>query len=326
MNHKNRVGLGTFPLSGVFREIGKDEAKLVVRRFLELGGYYIDTAPLYGFGEVEELLGEVFTDFSRDDYFLMTKCGIVGIEEKEKRKSSKYDDVILECYKSLKRLGADYFDLYFVHSPDPETPYDETITALKELKDEGKIKHIGVSNVSLEELERYNTTELVEYVQNRFSLINRSINSAMQIYFMKHNIQLVPYNVLELGQLTEDILHDPSLREGDLRKELPEWEKHRLDVIVEWAEQELKPVANELGIDLELLAIAWTLHQPQVCCPIVGMTTVDQVEENLRAGDIKLSDRQLAAVDRAFENLRKNTIALQNLDVHEFRGLNEKYS
>jgi aryl-alcohol dehydrogenase-like predicted oxidoreductase len=205
MKQKNRVGLGTFPFSGDFSEVTRDEAKQIVLKFLELGGYYIDTAPLYGFGEVENLLGEALENVPREKYFLISKCGIVGIEEKVKKKSGKYDDVIIECYKSLERLKAKYIELYLVHSPDPNTPFDETIAALTELKTEGKIRQVGVSNVTLEELEAYNTTGIINFIQNRFSLINRSIALELESYLSKNSIKLIPYNVLDQGQLTDKI-------------------------------------------------------------------------------------------------------------------------
>ena len=115
MNH-NRVGLGTFPLANVFSEITRDGSKNIVRKFIENGGYYIDTAPMYGFGEVENLLGETLSLFPREKYYLVTKCGYVDVEGKTFQtiqKSGKYDDVIRECDKSLRRLKTDYTQLFF---------------------------------------------------------------------------------------------------------------------------------------------------------------------------------------------------------------------
>lgn len=325
MRQRNRVGLGTFPFANVFSKVSEKEAKAIVERFLDLGGYYIDTAPLYGFGEVEEILGEALSEFSREKYFLMSKCGIVGIEENEKRKSSKYDDVILECYKSLKRLKTDYIDLYFVHSPDPETAFDETVSALKELKDQGKIKQIGVSNVSLEELKAYNTTGLISFVQNRFSLINRSIDEAINEYLEKNDIKLVPYNVLEQGQLTSRFLEEVILGSGDVRAGLESWRKKQLEVVLDWVKDELEPIAESLGVEISQLAISWVLHQPYISFPIVGATSVEQVESNMKADGIKLTKSDLVKIDKAYNKLHEKILREDNLDVHEFRGLNEKY-
>src|SRR3989344_9210303 len=178
MEKRNRVGLGTFPLAGVFSPVTKTKAKRVVQKFLDEGGYYIDTAPLYGFGEVEILLGDALKKYSRNQFYITTKCGYIDVEGKTFQtiqKSGKYKDVVRECERSLKRLQLDYVDLYFVHSPDPDTPFDETMEALFKLQKDGKIKEIGVSNVNLEELKEYNKFGNVKYIQNRFSLINHSI-------------------------------------------------------------------------------------------------------------------------------------------------------
>ena len=143
--NKNRVGLGTFPLADVFSHITKDGAKALIKQFIDKGGYYIDTAPMYGFGEVENLLGEALSTYSRDKFYMVTKCGYIDVEGKTFQtiqKSGKYDDVIRECERSLQRLKLDYIDLYFMHSPDPKTPIEETLRAMEKLQADGKIKEI----------------------------------------------------------------------------------------------------------------------------------------------------------------------------------------
>lgn len=182
---KNRVGLGTFPLVGVFKEIDKESTKNIVRQFINEGGYYIDTAPNYGFGYMENLLGEVLKEFSREKYYLITKCGYIDVEGKTFQtlvKSSKYEDVIRECDRSLKRLGLDFIDLYMVHNPDKNTPFDETMKALNKLKSQGKIGKIAVSNVSFDELQKFNEEGDIEYVENRFNLISRSLSPEFEKY------------------------------------------------------------------------------------------------------------------------------------------------
>ena len=207
----NRVGLGTFPLAGVFNTIKLQDSKSIIRSFIDKGGYYIDTAPMYGFGEVEKILGSVLKKYQRDKYFIATKCGYINVEGKTFQtiqKSGKYSDVIRECERSLKRLNIDYIDLYFMHSPDPNIPISEKLKALSKLQDEGKIKEIGVSNVNLDELKEYNKTGKIKFIQNRFSLINRSIDLKLQKYLLDNKIQLVPYQVVERGQLTRKMLEE----------------------------------------------------------------------------------------------------------------------
>ncbi|MBD3279242.1 MAG: hypothetical protein GF390_00855, partial [Candidatus Pacebacteria bacterium] len=271
---KNKVGLGTFPLANVFNKITTKQAEDLVRLFLDKGGYYIDTAPLYGFGEVEKLLGRVLKDYPRENYYLATKCGYIDVEGKTFQtiqKSGKYDDVIRECERSLKRLNLDFIDLYFVHSPDPNTSFDETMKALVKLKDDGKIKEIGVSNVNLEELKEYNKNGNVKYIQNRYSLINQSIDKDFAQYLLNKNIKLVPYQVIDRGQLTGKVYESVgNLKDGDLRIGRSDWEPEKLNIIAEWSKSRLAPIAEKLGITLGQLSVAWALHQKYMGFVIVG--------------------------------------------------------
>lgn len=322
---QNRVGLGTFPLSSVFSEVSKEEAKKIVKAFLVNGGYYIDTAPIYGFGEVESLLGEALQNFPRGSYYMATKCGYIGIEDNNPVVNSEYKHVIEECEKSLKRLKTNYIDLYFVHCPDPNTPLEETIKALTELQDKGKIKEIGVSNVNLEELKEYNKTGVVKFVQNRFSLINRSIDKEFGEYLVENKILLIPYQVIERGQLTNRVLGEIKLRGGDFRHTKPDWEEEKLSVVTGWVKEEIYPIAQKTGAKIEQLAIAWTLHQPFLDFAIVGATNAQQVLTNLKANKIKLTDDVLEEIDNAYHKLRSQIKEKYSNEVHEFRGLNEKF-
>lgn len=326
---KNRVGLGTFPLADVFSHVSKDDAKNLVRQFIKSGGYYIDTAPMYGFGEVEVLLGEVFKEFPREDYYVVTKCGYIDVEGKTFQtiqKSGKYDDIIRECFNSLKRMGLDYIDLYFMHSPDPNTPADETIKAMVELKKLGKIKEIGVSNVNLTELKEYNKNGDVKFIQNRFSLINQSIDTEFQDYLKEHNIKLVPYQVIDRGQLSDRVFNKiEDMRKEDLRIGRSDWLPEKLNVITDWVKEELSPIAKKLNISLEQLSIAWALHKKYLGFVIVGMTKPEIIGVDLQSNDIKLDSDVLNEIDVVYKNLIEKVKKVSGLSIREFRGLNEKY-
>lgn len=325
---KNRVGLGTFPLASVFSKISKDEAKDVVRKFVNEGGYYIDTAPMYGFGDVEYLLGEVFKEFPRDRYFIATKCGYIDVEGKTFQtiqKSGKYNDVIKECDVSLKRLGIDIIDLYFMHSPDPNIPIEETLKALEKLQEQGKIKEIGVSNVNLEELKEYNKTGKVRYIQNRFSLINKSINSQLEQYILQNNIKLVPYQVVDRGQLTGSVIEGIQLKDGDLRIGRSDWDADKYNLISDWSKNNLLPIAKKIGITLGQLSMAWALHQSYLGFLIVGVTNPEYIAINLAANNISLSNEMLKEIDNAYLKLENEVKTKYGQSIREFRGLNEKY-
>jgi myo-inositol catabolism protein IolS len=325
---KNRVGLGTFPLASVFNKITRAEAKNIVCSFLDNGGYYIDTAPMYGFGEVEQLLGEVFREFSRETYYIATKCGYIDVEGKTFQtiqKSGRYKDVIQECDRSLQRLGVDYIDLYFMHSPDPATPVDETLRAMEKLKQDGKVRELGVSNVNLDELKEYNQTEKISFIQNRFSLINRSIGRSLQQYLQEHDIKLVPYQVIDRGQLTESVIDGMKLERGDLRIGRSDWREKQYSIITNWSKTYLLPIARQLGITLEQLALAWALHQPYMGFLIVGVTTPSYVPVNLKAQQIVLKPDVIDAIEIAYERLKQQVNSEFGVSIREFRGLNEKY-
>ena len=326
---KNRVGLGTFPLADVFSHIVSKDAEKLVQFFIDNGGYYIDTAPMYGFGEVEKILGKALKKYPRDKYFIATKCGYVDVEGKTFQtiqKSGKYDDVTRECERSLERLGIDYIDLYFMHSPDPNTPISETLKALTKLQEDRKIKEIGVSNVNLEELQEYNQTGKVKYIQNRFSLLNRSIDNKLEAYLLKNAIKLVPYQVIDRGQLTGKVFEGiEQLREGDLRVGRSDWLPDKLGVISNWVKTSLSPIAKELSITLGQLSVAWALHQKFVGFVIVGSTNTEYVKINLKANDIHLPSDVINEIDKVYRELEAHIQENYNQTIREFRGLNEKF-
>lgn len=296
----NRVGLGTYPFAGifspmrVFNPISKKDAKKIVQSFLSQGGYYIDTAPIYGFGEVEKLLGEALYRHRRDTYYIATKCGYIDVEGKNfqtVQKSAAFYDVVAECEKSLKRLRLDYIDLYFVHWPDPNTPPEETMSALTKLQQDGKIREIGVSNVSVEQLEQYNRTGKVRFVQNRCNLLHR-LSPKLEKYLIDNSIQLVPYQVIDRGLLTEKVIETRS----DLTPE-------QLIAINVWVRKTLLPIAKRLDITIAQLSMAWALHKNYVSFILVGLTNPSYLRINLKANMIRLSDETIREIDRGYKKL-----------------------
>lgn len=325
---KNRVGLGTFPLAGVFTPIDKKSAASIIKSFIDNGGYYIDTAPMYGFGEIETLLGETLKSYPRDTYYMITKCGFIDVEGKTfgtLQKSSKYNDVIRECEKSLKRLQTDYIDLYMVHSPDKNTPFDETMRALHKLRDEGKIKQIAVSNVNLEELKQYNKDKTISYVENRFSMISRSLEGSLDTYMKDNNIKLIPYHLLEIGLLTGIAFENYKLLKGDMRENLKYWDEKNQKVIFEWVRTKLAPIAKEVGSTIGQLNIAWALSRDFIDFVIVGTTREDYLKINLKANEIKLTDEVLNKIEKAYSDLINEVNTKFGQDMRTFRGLNEKF-
>ena len=226
----------------------------------------------------------------------------------------------------MKRPNLDYVDLYFTHSVDPVVPFEETIGALEDLQKHGEIKEIGVSNVSLEELKKYNKKGLVKFVQNRFSLINRSIDSDFAKYLIKNKIELIPYQVIDRGQLTGKVYEGiNNMREGDLRVGRSDWLEEKVNTVANWSKENLAPIAKELEITLGQLSIAWALHQEYVGVVIVGLTNPDYIPINLKADTVKLSPDVLKRIDNTYSQLETFIKTEYGVSIREFRGLNEKY-
>ncbi len=322
---KNRVGLGTFPLASVFNPITPQDAEKLVREFIDDGGYYFDTAPLYGNGEIEKLLGRVLKSVPRDRYYLSTKT-VKHVDENGKLfKSGTYKDVVTQFDNSLKRLNVDYVDLLMAHQPDEDVPLEETLRGMIELKRQGKVKELAVSNVNLEELKAFNQTGEIRYVQNRFSVINRSLSPDFEKYILENNIHLIPYHLLEIGLLTGIAFEDYHLREGDLREKLSYWNQENQQVIFAWVRTYLAPLAKKIGCTIGQLNIAWALHQKYIDYVVVGTTKPEYLKINLAANNISLKPENLKEIESAYKKLEKSIREKYGKTMREFRGLNEKY-
>ena len=213
-----------------------------------------------------------------------------------------------------------------MHSPDPNTPVEETMKALIKLQKDGKIKEIGTSNVNLAELKEYNQSGKIKFIQNRFSLLNRSIDVEFEKYLLDNSIKLVPYQVIDRGQLTGKVFEGVgNLRKGDLRIGRSDWLADQVNIIADWVKSSLSPIAKRLGITLGQLSIAWALHQKFMGFVIIGNTNPDYVEINLKADEIKLDDAVVKEIDLAYKKLKKEVKSKYGKSLREFRGLNEKF-
>lgn len=325
-NNHSRIALGTFPLAGVFNPITKEQAVTVVETFLSGGGYYIDTAPMYGYGSVERLLGEILQSKKRDDYVIISKCGKHIDETKQTWvPRATYTDVIKQCEESLQRLNLDYLDLYFVHEPDRVTPYEETMRALIELQKQGKIREIGISNVTLTELKEFRKYADVTIIQNRFSFINRSIEPDYDQYLSKNNIQFIPYHILEIAQLTGSVLEDKHLGKNDFRNTLPYFQEEKVNTVRTWIKQYIQPIAQKQGCTIGQLMIAWTLQQEHIPYVLVGTTKTEYVRINMQADAIILTEEVMVLLEQAYTALENYVCNTFHKSMREFRELNSCY-
>lgn len=308
------VGLGTFPFSNVFGKVSADEAAKITRYYLNHGTGYIQTSPYYQ--DVEPLLGKILADVPRSSYRLATLC----VKDKNSQLSGKYDAVITQCNDSRSRLGLEYIDLLMTSTPEAkDAPYAETIAAMQELKTQGKIRAIGVCNVTLEQLKEYNATGAVQYVQNRLSFIDQEADRDVRSYCVEHGIGLIPYNVIEWGLLTDKMLQEWTLRDGDLRtKVLPVFERPPKELLHEWIHEELKPIADQYQTTIEGLAISWVLQQPGVVTCPVGATTVNQIAASLDCSEITGNTEFLSKLNEAYEKLVVKVRAEHGVELNAF--------
>jgi aryl-alcohol dehydrogenase-like predicted oxidoreductase len=318
----NGVGLGTFPFANPFSFIEENEAEQIIRRYMDLGGVYFDVAPTYSYGAVEELLGKTLSQLPRDSYFVNSFCGYV-LEKGSNTfvKSGKYSDVIADCNQSLKRLKLDYLDLYTNHIPDPATPFAETIGAMEDLRREGKIKRIGVSNVTLEQLREYNSSGSVSFVEMRFSLINQYFTPEFLHYCSDHRIGIIAYQVIERGLLTNKVTQGLTLREGDLRHTKPEFKEEFVRTIGQWVEEEIVPIANSLRLSVATLMIWWATQQPGIAMCQAGATKLNHVDDIMAAATLRPSEHTVGRINAAYDKLEKTVKETRGHSVREFMGL-----
>lgn len=320
----NGVGLGTFPFANPFGKVEETVAAEVLHTFLHSGGKYIDVAPTYAFGQVEKFLGKELKKYVRDEFFINTSCGYI-LKDNKFVVSGKYEDVITDCDASLIRLGVDYIDLYISHIPDINTPFAETMGALKELKQKGKIKHIGVSNVSLEQLKEYNVDGEVEFVQNRFSLLSNSGSEKFRKYLLDNHIGLVAYQVIDRGLLTNKMLSTLTLSESDLRSKKPEFKQKIVQELSHWIIESIYPIAQKYGISIATLAIKWVRNQDFVAMCQCGATSPRYIKDFVDVTAVDIPSSFYSEVDVAYDTLSNHLQETYGQTVRQFMGL-ESYN
>jgi len=302
---------------------GTDEADAVacIRRSLDEGMTFIDTAPMYGFGLSEEIVGKAIRG-RRDSVVLATKCGLVWdrkggdffFHSDSKAPSPKATgcdvyrylgpaSVRTEVEASLKRLGTDVIDLYQTHWQESQTPIAETMAELLRLKAEGKIRAIGVSNASVAQMDQYRAVGLLDADQERYSMLDRKLEQSNLPYCGQHRLAFLAYSPLEQGLLTGAIGPERQFNEGDQRRHSARFSvenRARVAALLKTFE----PIAHDHGATLGQLAIAWTVHQPGCTHALVGARTPQQAAENARAGDLRLTPDELKTMNAALAAAR----------------------
>ncbi|MBQ1455384.1 MAG: aldo/keto reductase [Thermoguttaceae bacterium] len=311
------VAFGTFPLGGWMWGGCDEKAALnTIAEALDLGINLFDTAPLYGWGSSEELLGRAMKG-KREKFVVSTKCGLrwngPDFTEDSGEFHFRYDErglnpngpmvcrrylsaksIRWEVEQSLRRLETDYIDIYFTHAPDATTPLEESIDELLRLKAEGKILTIGCSNVSNDQMKQYIASGELDLLQERFSLLDRHIESNGLIDLARDaEVSFFAYTPLENGLLTGSVSPNRVYPEGDLRKNSPRFSAENIEKVNAMLSR-FRPIAEAHGLSLGQLATAWNFSRYDKGHVLCGMRTAEAVRENAAAGRVQLSEEETA--------------------------------
>jgi aryl-alcohol dehydrogenase-like predicted oxidoreductase len=283
---------------------GTDEKESIaaIQAALDHGVTTIDTAAIYGMGYSEELVAKAIKG-RREKVIIATKCGIrwdidEGVEPWIQedlqgnpvviRKNSKPHSLFYECEQSLKRLGVSCIDLFQIHWPDSSTPIEESWRAMATLKQQGKVRAIGVSNYSLEQLQEAHAIHPVDSIQPPYSLIRREIEQDIVPFCIKNGISILAYSPLERGLLTGKVTLERHFPQGDHREKHPRFALENRKAILEALEQ-IRPIADRHKATLSQVIIHCTFHRPGITAAIVGARNSAQAVENAAAAHLQLS-------------------------------------
>ena len=319
------VGFGAWAIGGwMWGGTSEKESIETIHAALDAGIDLIDTAPIYGFGVSERLVGQAIHD-RRDRVVLATKCAMVcnGRRGEHKFNSDALgptenghipvhvclhpESIREEIEESLRRLQTDHIDLYQTHWQDDTTPIEDTMATLLDLKQEGKIRAIGVSNATSDHMERYRASGHLDADQEKFSMLDQDIRQDQLPYCHKHDIAVLAYSPLGQGLLTGKVGPDREFGPGDQRRADPRFSIENRKKVAGMLDA-FKPIADTHGATLTQLVIAWTFHQDGVTHVLCGARNVGQAQENAVAGDIQLGAEDLKTMNRIVEEHAKTLV------------------
>ena len=289
------IGLGCMGMSEFYGDANEAQNLKVLDRALELGSTFWDTADMYGPFTNEELLGKALKG-RRDRVTLATKFGIVRLEGNDRAIDGRPDYVRASCDASLKRLGVDYIDLYYQHRMDPDTPIEETVGAMAELVQAGKVRFLGLSEADPATIERAHAVHPITALQTEYSLWTREVEAAILPTLRRLGIGFVAYSPLGRGFLTGAIGSRDDLQPGDWRLSNPRFSEAAMDknrALV----ADIESIAGEKGVTPGQIALAWVLAQGDDIATIPGTKRLSYLEQNVAAGEIQLSTEDVARLN-----------------------------
>ncbi|MBO6574724.1 MAG: aldo/keto reductase [Rhodothermales bacterium] len=303
------VGLGTWAIGGPW-DWGwgpqDDETSIrTIHRALDLGINWLDTAPCYGLGHSEEVVGRAVA-LRRDEVYIATKCGLVWDDPSTLKVYGRLtrESVLQEAEDSLRRLAVDVIDLYQIHWPNPEEDIEAAWEAMAMLKEQGKVRHIGVSNFSVAQMRRLQSIHPIASLQPPYSMLERGFEGELNTFCREQGIGVVPYSPMQAGLLTGAFSQErlAGLPDDDWRRKNRHFQEPRfsrnLDLV-----GGLRPIADRLGCTLAQLAVAWTLRDDVVTAAIVGARTSDQIERTAPAAEVVLDATAVSEIEMLLSEL-----------------------
>ena len=314
------ITFGSWAAGGwMWGKSNRDEAVKAIKAAYDGGVTSIDTAPIYGQGESERIVGEAIRGIPRDQVQILTKFGMrwdlpqgeFAFKSKDNQDNPidiyKYagkESVIKECEDSLRRLGTDYIDLYQIHWPDATTPLSETFEAVERLIEQGKVRYAGVCNYDAALLE--DAAKLIDLVSDQipYSMVNRGMDRDIIPYCIRNEKSVIAYSPLERGLLTGKMQPGYRFAEGDHRKENPFFTDESIKITNAFLEK-LQPLADEKKATLGQLVIRWTIEHPGITVALVGARNPEQAIQNAKAADIILTPEELQFINQQIDQMLK---------------------
>jgi aryl-alcohol dehydrogenase-like predicted oxidoreductase len=296
------IGLGTWAIGGPWQfgwgPQDDGEAIAAILKALDLGVNWIDTAAIYGCGHSEELVGKALKQ-TRIRPIIATKCGLLWDEKREKVNCLKSQSIREECHASLKRMGVEGIDLYQIHRPEPDSDIEQAWEEMARLQEQGKVKHIGVSNFSVTQLDRIRKIATVASLQPPYNMLRREVEDELLGYCAENNIGVVAYSPMQRGLLTGKFSQErlAGLPLDDHRRRIPEFQEPQFSATLQLVDQ-LRPIAERNGRTLAQLAISWVLRRSEVTAAIVGARRPEQIAETAAASNWALSQEDIEEIEQ----------------------------
>jgi aryl-alcohol dehydrogenase-like predicted oxidoreductase len=303
--HITPVGYGAWAVGGsgwqfAWGSQDDNDSIAAIHRALELGVNWIDTAAVYGLGHSEEVVARALKSWQGAKPYIFTKCSLRWDSQGQVKKVLSADSIRGEIEDSLRRLSVDVIDLYQIHwPPDPDSPaLEEGWSTLADLKREGKVRWIGVSNFNVKQLKRAKAIAPVTSLQPPYSLIHREVEDEILPYCLREGIGVIVYSPMASGILTGAMTRDRAARlpQDDWRKSHPDFTEPNLSRNLDLVDR-LREIAKRNNRSVGEVAIAWTLHNPAVTGAIVGARNARQAEGVMRAGELRLNDKEVSEIE-----------------------------